>query len=406
MTETPQGRLSLCRHPLVLDHIRPRRDLITAMQMLWCDPAHGARRAAPARGVPGQERPIRLRCRAGKDPARDARRRDGRARRGAVRPLLRQRRFDAAVRAARRPLCRAHRRRGRRCASCGPRSRRRSPGSTVRAIATATASSSITARPSKGLANQGWKDSHDAIFHADGRMAHGPDRACRGAGLRVRRQAARGALRAAARACRARAQARGGGRAARGAVRGSVLVPGDRDLCAGARRRQAAVPRAHVECRAGACSPASRAPDRASLVADGLLSPRFFSGWGIRTVARGEARYNPMSYHNGSIWPHDNALIALGFARYGLKRAVAQIRRGPVRRRDLHGPAPPAGTLLRVPARAPARTHALSGRLRAAGLGERDAVLADPGVARARVPSGHARNPPAQSATARSSSTR
>jgi glycogen debranching enzyme len=69
-------------------------------------------------------------------------------------------------------------------------------------------------------------------------------------------------------------------------------------------------------------------PERASLVADGLINLRFFSGWGIRTVARGEARYNPMSYHNGSIWPHDNALIALGLARYGLKRPVAQITRG------------------------------------------------------------------------------
>jgi glycogen debranching enzyme len=69
-------------------------------------------------------------------------------------------------------------------------------------------------------------------------------------------------------------------------------------------------------------------PDRAQLVAQGLLNPRFFSGWGIRTVARGEARYNPMSYHNGSIWPHDNALIALGFARYGMTRAVAQVAKG------------------------------------------------------------------------------
>ena len=75
------------------------------------------------------------------------------------------------------------------------------------------------------------------------------------------------------------------------------------------------------------CSPASRAPT-APPVASGLLGPQFFSGWGIRTVAHGEARYNPMSYHNGSIWPHDNALIALGFARYGLKRAVAQVFKG------------------------------------------------------------------------------
>ena len=48
------------------------------------------------------------------------------------------------------------------------------------------------------------------------------------------------------------------------------------------------------------------------MVAADLMRPHFFTGWGIRTVARGEARYNPMSYHDGSIWPHDNALIALG----------------------------------------------------------------------------------------------
>jgi glycogen debranching enzyme len=63
-------------------------------------------------------------------------------------------------------------------------------------------------------------------------------------------------------------------------------------------------------------------------VAEGLLRPRFFSGWGIRTVARGEARYNPMSYHNGSIWPHDNALIALGLARYEQKRSVETLFEG------------------------------------------------------------------------------
>jgi glycogen debranching enzyme len=49
------------------------------------------------------------------------------------------------------------------------------------------------------------------------------------------------------------------------------------------------------------------------------------AGWGIRTVAAGEARYNPMSYHNGSIWPHDNAVIAGGFSRYGFTRAASRI---------------------------------------------------------------------------------
>src|SRR5262249_17383443 len=69
-------------------------------------------------------------------------------------------------------------------------------------------------------------------------------------------------------------------------------------------------------------------PDRGIKVADGLLRPQFFTGWGIRTIANTEARYNPMSYHNGSIWPHDNALIALGLARYGLRRSVERVFKG------------------------------------------------------------------------------
>ena len=50
-----------------------------------------------------------------------------------------------------------------------------------------------------------------------------------------------------------------------------------------------------------------------------------FCGWGIRTIASGEARYNPMSYHNGSVWPHDNAQIAAGFARYGRREDTARL---------------------------------------------------------------------------------
>jgi len=70
------------------------------------------------------------------------------------------------------------------------------------------------------------------------------------------------------------------------------------------------------------------APERARAVGDLMLDSRFFSGWGIRTIAAGEARYNPMAYHNGSVWPHDNALIALGLARYGLNGHVLRIFRG------------------------------------------------------------------------------
>ncbi len=74
------------------------------------------------------------------------------------------------------------------------------------------------------------------------------------------------------------------------------------------------------------------APERAARMAEGFMGHDFFSGWGVRTVASTEARYNPMAYHNGSVWPHDNALIALGLARYGHTEAVAQHLPGPVRR--------------------------------------------------------------------------
>ena len=69
-------------------------------------------------------------------------------------------------------------------------------------------------------------------------------------------------------------------------------------------------------------------PERAARLARLFTDRRFFSGWGIRTIAAGEYCYNPMSYHNGSVWPHDNALIALGLARYGHSEAVLTIFRG------------------------------------------------------------------------------
>jgi glycogen debranching enzyme len=56
-----------------------------------------------------------------------------------------------------------------------------------------------------------------------------------------------------------------------------------------------------------------------------LLSPESFSGWGVRTLCSDSVRFNPMAYHNGSIWPHDNALIGLGLARYGLKGGVVRL---------------------------------------------------------------------------------
>jgi glycogen debranching enzyme len=69
-------------------------------------------------------------------------------------------------------------------------------------------------------------------------------------------------------------------------------------------------------------------PEHARRIADTLLDPTAFSGWGIRTVAASAVRFNPMSYHNGSVWPHDNALIGWGFARYGLKEHVVRVLGG------------------------------------------------------------------------------
>jgi len=70
------------------------------------------------------------------------------------------------------------------------------------------------------------------------------------------------------------------------------------------------------------------APDRARRVAATLLGVGCFSGWGIRTVALSARRFNPISYHNGSVWPHDNAMIALGLSRYGLKEEVLRLVTG------------------------------------------------------------------------------
>jgi glycogen debranching enzyme len=65
--------------------------------------------------------------------------------------------------------------------------------------------------------------------------------------------------------------------------------------------------------------------EKARAVAEHLLGPRLFSGWGVRTMAKGEEGYNPIEYHNGTVWPHDNSLIAAGLARYGFREEAAVI---------------------------------------------------------------------------------
>ena len=179
----------------------------------------------------------------------------------------------------------------------------------------------------QGLANQGWKDSYDAIFHADGRLAEGyialsEVQAYVFAGKHL---AARCALRLGlvdrARQLEADAQ--------RLAERFEEAF-----WCDDLGTYALALDGAKQPCRVRTSNAGQllftgiARHDRARMVAADLMRPHFFTGWGIRTVARGEARYNPMSYHNGSIWPHDNALIALGLARYGLKQSVEHVFKG------------------------------------------------------------------------------
>ena len=97
------------------------------------------------------------------------------------------------------------------------------------------------------------------------------------------------------------------------------------------------------------CLPASPLTEYAEHTAKTLMSEDLFSGWGIRTLSTNEVRYNPMSYHNGSVWPHDNAVIAAGFARYGLKEPISKVITGLVRGQSLFRNASIARAFLRIP---------------------------------------------------------
>src|SRR5437868_873712 len=179
----------------------------------------------------------------------------------------------------------------------------------------------------QGLANQGWKDSFDAIFHADGQLAEGY----------VALAEVQGYVFAGKRLA-ARCARRLGKSETASQLESAALLLADRFeqafWCEELGTYALALDGAKRPCKVRTSNAGQLLftgivrPERARRVAADLMSHKFFSGWGIRTVARGEARYNPMSYHDGSIWPHDNALIALGFARYGLKHSVAHLFKG------------------------------------------------------------------------------
>ena len=167
-----------------------------------------------------------------------------------------------------------------------------------------------------GLVNQSWKDSNDSIFHADGRFPKGP----------VAVVEVQGYVFAAFQAASELARTRGE------ETKAQAWSHRARMLCE-AIERHFWVPEMSFYAIAldgdgSACKVrASNAghllfcgvptPERAALVSKQLLAADFSSGWGIRTLAKGQARFNPMSYHNGSIWPHDVAMCAAGMARYG-----------------------------------------------------------------------------------------
>jgi len=182
-------------------------------------------------------------------------------------------------------------------------------------------------RASHGLINQGWKDSQDSVFHADGTLAQGPISLCEVQGYVYAAKIAASKL----------ARALGNNR------EGQVLAEAAETL---RQKFESAFWRDDLStyvlaldgekqpCRvrtsnAGHCLfTGITTEEHAQHVAKTLTTERAYSGWGIRTVSVGEPRYNPMSYHNGSIWPHDNALIAAGFARYKLKDETIKILTG------------------------------------------------------------------------------
>jgi glycogen debranching enzyme len=178
-----------------------------------------------------------------------------------------------------------------------------------------------------GLVNQGWKDSNDAIFHEDGRLAEGPIALCEVQAYVYGAKKHAATLAAALDHSVAAATLMQQAEALREKFEAAFW-------CESLSTYALALDGAKNPCRV-ISSNAGHAlltgiaqPERARGVAATLLDTRCFSGWGVRTVARSAARYNPISYHNGSIWPHDNAVIALGFARYGFKAGVLRILKG------------------------------------------------------------------------------
>lgn len=186
-----------------------------------------------------------------------------------------------------------------------------------------------------GLANQGWKDSWDAVRHPDGRLAEGPIALCEVQGYVYAAHRARAAL--AATVGDLATQRRHEDIAARLQTRfdedfwlpdeGTYALALDGDKA----------PVAAVASNVGHCLWSGIVPaHRAAAVADRLMADDMWSGWGVRTLASSMRAYNPVSYHNGSVWPHDNAICAAGLARYGFEEPAHRIIEAQLEVADVH----------------------------------------------------------------------
>lgn len=176
----------------------------------------------------------------------------------------------------------------------------------------------------EGLANQGWKDSQDSVMHRDGRYAEGPIALCE---VQAYVYGAKRHAAVLAETLGNIAQADALSKQAEQLQRNFE----EKFWCEELSTYALALDGAKNACRVVSSNAGQvlmtgiASPERAHRVATTLMGSGCFSGWGIRTLSTSEVRYNPMSYHNGSVWPHDNALIALGFARYGEKHAAADV---------------------------------------------------------------------------------
>jgi glycogen debranching enzyme len=175
-----------------------------------------------------------------------------------------------------------------------------------------------------GLVNQGWKDSGDSMFHDDGKFPRGPVAVVEVQGY------AYAALKCMSELATRRGDVTRGtewlhkAEALRAAIEEHFWVP-QMHYYAIALDGDGAPCRVYASNAGHLLYCGVPSEERAALVAAQLMSERFSSGWGIRTLAEREPRYNPMSYHNGSIWPHDTSICAAGISRYGGRANVVQI---------------------------------------------------------------------------------